>query len=83
MARQFEKEFGALTGGERSLSAPRVLAIRKAQRLSQAAFAELLNVLALSERQWARGAKVPSGASLRRLQLVETNRIEMVLQLSA
>ena len=61
----------------------RLLRIRKAQRLSQAAFAELLNVSASSVRQWERGAKVPSGASLRLLQLVEKNGIEMLLELSA
>ena len=80
--RQFEKEFGPSEGGERSLSAQRVVAIRKTKRLSQGALAALMLVSPAAVRQWERGERSPSGPSVRLLQLIERDGVRALTGLS-
>lgn len=59
--------------------APRdIKAIRERERVSQAVFANYLNVTTSLVSKWERGEKRPSGASLKLLSLVEKNGLSAV-----
>lgn len=47
--------------------------IRKKLNVSQAVFAKMLNVPLVTAKSWESGARKPSGAALRLLQLVKEN----------
>jgi putative transcriptional regulator len=49
----------------------RVRKVRRATKLSQAVFAQALNVSPETVRAWEQGKKPPSGAALRLLQITE------------
>lgn len=53
--------------------------IRAHTHVSQAVFARCLNVGPTTVQKWEQGAKKPSGASLRLLQIVEAKGIEALL----
>lgn len=50
----------------------RILALREQCRMSQAVFAATLNVSPRTVQAWEQGKRVPSHASARLLQLIET-----------
>ena len=52
-------------------SGERIRALRKRYRLSQAVLAAILNVTASTVQKWERGAKHPSGPSLKLLDLLD------------
>jgi putative transcriptional regulator len=62
----------------RPLKPKQIKAIRERERLSQAVFANYLNVTSSLVSQWERGEKRPSGPSLKLLSLVEKKGIEVV-----
>lgn len=55
-----------------------ILALREREGVSQAVFARHLNVGAKLVSDWERGAKKPSGPSLRLLTIVKTKGLEML-----
>lgn len=55
-----------------------VKAIREKEHVSQAVFANYLNVASSLAGKWERGEKRPSGASLKLLSLVEKNGLATV-----
>ena len=56
--------------------AANIAAIRKRLRLSQAAFARFLNISPSTIRQWETGAKHPSGACQKLLNLADRKGLE-------
>ena len=56
---------------EISMTAEEIKAIRKKSKLSQAVFAELLNVSPSSVRQWEQGKRTPTGSTKVLLELVQ------------
>ena len=77
------KEYYAIGAPSAAAFKPSKIAkLRKASSLSQAAFALTLGVSVSAVRQWERGEKTPGGPSLRLLQLVEKNGIQLLLRLS-
>ena len=62
----------------RPLKPKQIKAIRERERVSQAVFANYLNVTSSLVSQWERGEKRPSGPSLKLLSLVEKKGIEGV-----
>lgn len=54
-----------------------IRALRGRTRLSQAVFARVLNVEPVTVQKWEQGAKKPSGASLRLLQIVDQHGVEV------
>lgn len=62
----------------RPLKPKQIKAIRERERVSQAVFANYLNVTTSLVSQWERGEKRPSGPSLKLLSLVEKKGIEVV-----
>lgn len=55
-----------------------IRAIREREHVSQAVFANYLNVTSSLVSKWERGEKRPSGASLKLLSLVEKNGLATV-----
>lgn len=53
------------------LEPKKIVAIRKAHRMSQESFASALNVPRATVASWETGRKKPSGAALRLLELVD------------
>ncbi len=53
----------------------RVAALRQRLRLSQAGFAQLLNVSPKTVQSWEQGARTPSHAAARLLQLIENPKL--------
>jgi putative transcriptional regulator len=53
--------------------------IRHRAHLSQAVFAKVLNVEPVTVQKWEQGAKKPSGASLRLLQIFDQHGLEVML----
>ena len=62
---------GATASPVPGYTAERVKRVRKATKLSQAVFAEALNVSRETVRAWEQGKNPPSGAALRLLQITE------------
>jgi putative transcriptional regulator len=56
-----------------------IRAIRHRAHVSQAVFARVLNVEPVTVQKWEQGAKKPSGASLRLLQIVDARGLEGVI----
>lgn len=54
-------------------SAAEIVSIRKTLGLSQALFAQALNISAETEKAWEQGKAPPSGASKRLLQIAQTH----------
>ncbi|HEX4228559.1 MAG TPA: DNA-binding transcriptional regulator [Bryobacteraceae bacterium] len=62
----------------RPLRPEEIRAIREREHVSQAVFANYLNVTSSLVSKWERGEKRPSGASLKLLSLVEKNGLGAV-----
>src|SRR5437016_9079504 len=62
----------------RPLKPKQIKAIREREHVSQAVFANYLNVTSSLVSKWERGEKRPSGASLKLLSLVEKNGLATV-----
>jgi putative transcriptional regulator len=62
----------------RPLKPKEIKAIRERERVSQAVFANYLNVTSSLVSKWERGEKRPSGPSLKLLSLVERKGIAVV-----
>jgi putative transcriptional regulator len=62
----------------RALKPEEIKAIREKEHVSQAVFANYLNVTSSLVSKWERGEKRPSGASLKLLTLVEKNGLATV-----
>lgn len=62
----------------RPLTPENIKAIRDKEHVSQAVFANYLNVTSSLVSKWERGEKRPSGASLKLLSLVEKNGLATV-----
>ena len=60
-------------------SAGSIIALRKKTRLSQAAFAVVVNVSPSTVQKWERGAKKPTGSSKRLFDIIERKGLEGVL----
>ncbi len=60
------------------LSAKEIVAIRKRAGVSQGVFAHYLNVRPKLVSEWERGAKRPSGPSLKLLSIVKTKGLEAI-----
>jgi putative transcriptional regulator len=60
------------------LSAKEIVAIRKRAGVSQGVFARYLNVKPKLVSEWERGAKRPSGPSLKLLSIVKTKGLEAI-----
>lgn len=73
------QEMEALCVPPPTLSPADVKRIRALTRMSQPVFAALLNVSKSTIVQWERGAKRPSGASLRLLDLIDRKGVGAVL----
>jgi putative transcriptional regulator len=73
------REFDAscLTSVE-PLSAREIVAIRKRAGVSQGVFAHYLNVKPKLVSEWERGAKRPSGPSLKLLSIVKTRGLDAI-----
>jgi putative transcriptional regulator len=56
-----------------------IRALRQRVHMSQAVFARVLNVEPVTVQKWEQGAKKPSGASLRLLQIVDQRGLEVML----
>jgi putative transcriptional regulator len=60
-------------------SASKIVALRKKTKLSQAAFAVVVNVSPSTVQKWERGAKKPTGASKRLFDIIERKGLEGIL----
>jgi len=59
-------------------TAEEIRALREREAVSQAVFAQFLNVSRDSVSQWERGCKRPAGPSLKLLSLVERNGLDSI-----
>jgi putative transcriptional regulator len=59
--------------------AARIVELRKKTRLSQAAFAAVVNVSPSTVQKWERGVKKPTGSSKRLFDIIERKGIEGIL----
>jgi len=57
----------------------KIIRVRKKYRLSQAAFAVILNTSASTVQKWERGVKNPSGPAIKLLHLMDVKGINAVL----
>ena len=74
------REYEALVRLQAAEMPPRrIRALRRRLRLSQAAFATVLNTSVSTVQKWEAGAKRPSGPSLRLLEIIERKGLECVL----
>jgi len=62
----------------KALSPGKIKTLRKRHNVSQPVFAAYLNVSAATVKAWEQGAKKPTGASLKLLNLVERKGLEAV-----
>lgn len=62
----------------KDLSPKQILQVRKRAGVSQAVFAQYLNVSVASISKWEQGQKKPSGASLKLLTIVQKKGLEAV-----
>lgn len=74
-------EFDALcaVGAPPPMPPEHIRQLREQVRLSQAVFAAVLNISVSTVQKWEAGAKRPSGASLRLLDLIARKGLEAVL----
>jgi putative transcriptional regulator len=56
-----------------------IVRLRKTYKLTQSAFASVINVSASTVKQWERGAKKPAGASKKLLSIIENKGIEALI----
>jgi putative transcriptional regulator len=73
-----EFDLSCLTNIE-ELAPQDITAIREKAGVSQAVFANVLNVTTSLVSKWERGEKHPSGASLKLLSLVKTKGLDAIL----
>lgn len=66
-----------------SFTFEQIISIRKKLNLSQAVFAQILNVSASSVRQWEQGKRTPSGSTKVLLELLEKSPHLLDYRLSA
>ena len=59
--------------------AQRIKSLRRKQAISQTVLASVLNISASTVRQWEQGAKQPSGAALKLLNLLERKGLDAVI----
>lgn len=79
IAKQTMRRFdGACLTPVRPLSPREIKAIREREHVSQTVFANYLNVTPSLVSKWERGEKLPSGASLKLLSLVEKRGLSAV-----
>ena len=71
-----------LTASAEVISASEIAAIRERMNVSQAVFADLLNVPKATAVSWERGLRSPSGAAVRLLQIAK-NRPQALLETAA
>jgi putative transcriptional regulator len=71
-----------LTARAEALSGEEIAAIRKSLNVSQAVFADLLNVPKTTAISWERGLRSPSGAAVRLLQIAR-NRPKALMEIAA
>ena len=71
-----------LTARAEAISASEIAAIRQHMNVSQAVFADLLNVPKATAVSWERGLRSPSGAAVRLLQIAK-NRPKALLETAA
>ncbi|VGO17790.1 Antitoxin HigA-2 [Pontiella desulfatans] len=57
----------------------KIISIRKANHLSQAALAAVLNISPSTVQKWERGTKKPAGAARKLLDIVERKGIEVLV----
>jgi putative transcriptional regulator len=62
----------------KTLSAAQIKRLRTRMRVSQAVFAAYLNTSPSTVQKWERGEKKPNGPSLKLLNLVERNGLEIL-----
>ena len=62
----------------KTLSAAQIRRLRTRNRVSQAVFAAYLNTSLSTVQKWERGQKKPNGPSLKLLNLVEQNGLEVL-----
>ena len=60
-------------------TAKRIIELRKKIRLSQAAFASVVNVSPSTVQKWERGVKKPAGSSKRLFDIIERKGLEGIL----
>jgi putative transcriptional regulator len=60
-------------------SPEKIVALRQANHLSQAALAAILNISPSTVQKWERGVKKPAGASKKLLNVVERKGIEVLV----
>lgn len=73
------REFDKLTLlPEPKFTAIQIKQIRSANNVSQSVFAGFLNTSVSTIQKWESGAKEPSGAALRLLQIVDRNGLEQL-----
>ena len=60
-------------------SADSIIALRKKTKLSQAAFAVVVNVSPSTVQKWERGAKKPAGSSRRLFDIIERKGLKGIL----
>jgi putative transcriptional regulator len=74
------KNIGSLCLPEiNNYSADTIIALRKRTKLSQAAFAAVVNVSPSTVQKWERGVKKPTGASKRLFDIIERKGLEGIL----
>lgn len=74
------KEFEATYLSEiKTLSSSKIKALRREAGVSQPVLAKIMNVSAAAVKQWERGERKPSGASLKLLNLIDQNGIDAVM----
>lgn len=79
MDKKTMREFDALCLTEiKPLSPEEIRKIRTKEYVSQAVFARYLNVTAGLVSKWERGEKIPTGASLKLLTLVQKKGLETI-----
>jgi len=75
--RRHMRELDALIRAEvKPLNSSQIKSMRERLRLSQAVFASLLNISPSTVQKWEAGQKVPSGPSLKLLNLVKARGLE-------
>jgi len=62
----------------RKMSPSRIKKVRLREKVSQPVFAKYLNVSPSTTKKWETGEKVPSGAALRLLNIIEQNGLGII-----
>lgn len=74
------KNIGSLFLPEiKDYSAATIIALRKRTKLSQAAFAAVVNVFPSTVQKWERGIKKPTGASQRLFDIIDSKGLAGIL----